>query len=296
MYAYTMKEAAKKINVPPSTIRQWEKDLKGLLEIPRSKQGARIYTDTEINLLIEIKEFQAKKLNKDGIRSWFQNKYKLDTLPVTAELETSIEIISETKPSVPIEETSLQSSVDFFAAMDTYKQNFLLEVKEEIRNVVRKEVLEEVKKEISKGALLTVKSLSDSIYKSSSTTKDDIQQLSNLVKKNADHTVDSMKYLSNSIASVSYETAEEIYNLSNQLTETTEDLSKYVDVTNNEIHSLTEALAKDLEFFIEEREQYRHDIRQREAAFQSMLTGFRDAAAGKERKWWKFWLNIRRDF
>lgn len=289
MQAYTMKEAAKKINVPQGTIRQWEKELEGLLEIPRSKQGARIYTDAEINILIEIKEFQAKKINKDRIRSWIQTKYKPETLPVPVEEETSLEIISETKPILPIEETSIETTDDFFLAMNTYKQNFLHEVKEEIRSVVRKEVLEEVKKEISKGALLTVKSLSDSIYKSSSNTQEDIQELSNLVKKTADHTTDSMKYLSNSIASVSHETTEEIYNLSIQISETTEDLGKYVDVTNNEIHNLTEALAKDREYFIEEREQYRHEIRQREAAFQSMLTGFRDAAAAKERKWWKFW-------
>jgi DNA-binding transcriptional MerR regulator len=289
MQAYTMKEAAKKINVPQGTIRQWEKELEGLLEIPRSKQGARIYTDAEINILIEIKEFQAKKINKDLLRSWFQTKYKPETLPVPVEEETSLEIISETKPILPIEETSIETTDDFFLAMNTYKQNFLHEVKEEIRSVVRKEVLEEVKKEISKGALLTVKSLSDSIYKSSSNTQEDIQELSNLVKKTADHTTDSMKYLSNSIASVSHETTEEIYNLSIQISETAEDLGKYVDVTNNEIHNLTEALAKDREYFIEEREQYRHEIRQREAAFQSMLTGFRDAAAAKERKWWKFW-------
>lgn len=284
-----MKEVSKKINVPLGTIRQWEKELEGLLEIPRSKQGARIYTETEINLLIEIKELQSNKSNKGSIRNWYESKCKSNIEPVPDEMETSLEIISETTQPVAVENTSIATADDFFEAMNTYKQNFLQEVKEEIRSVVRKEVLDEVKKEISKGTLLTVKSLSDSIYKSSSNTKDEIEELSNLVKTSAENTVDSMKFLSNSIASVSIDTTEEIYNLSKQLSETTGDLGKYVDITNHEIHSLTEALVKDREYFMEEREQYQEEIKQREAAFQNMLTGFRDAAAAKERKWWKFW-------
>ena len=35
--AYSIKEVSRKINVPAGTIRQWEKDLNGVLAIPRSK-------------------------------------------------------------------------------------------------------------------------------------------------------------------------------------------------------------------------------------------------------------------
>jgi DNA-binding transcriptional MerR regulator len=289
MQAYTLKEVAKKINVPPGTVRQWEKDLMGYIEIPRSKQGARIYTDTEINLLVEIKELQAKKINKDGIRAWLDLKFNPEVLPEPAEEENSLNVIIDPIVPVPVQETSMDRTEQFFELMDSYKQNFLREVREEIKSVVRKEMLDEVKKEISKGTLLTVKTVSDSIYKSSENTKADIQELTHLVEKNSEHATESMKYLSDSIASVSMETTEEIYNLSKQLSGVTRDLDKYVDVTNNEIYSLTEAIALDREYLIEEREQYRHEIRQREEAFQSMLNGFRDAAAAKERKWWKFW-------
>lgn len=289
MHAYTLKEVAKKINVPPGTIRQWEKDLMGYIEIPRSKQGARIYTDIEIDLLIEIKELQAKKVNKDGIRTWLDHKFNPEVPPVPTEEENTLNVILDPSVPIPVQETSIDRTEQFFEIMDTYKQNFLRELKEEMKNVVRKEMLEEVKKEISKGTLLTVKTVADSIYKSSENTKADIQELTHLVEKNTENTSESMKYLSDSIASVSMETTEEIYNLSKQISGVTRDLDKYVDVTNNEIYSLTEAIALDREYLIEEREQYRHDIRQREEVFQNMLNGFRDAAAAKERKWWKFW-------
>lgn len=291
MKAYTMKEVSKKINVPPRTIRQWEKELIGLLEISRSKQGARIYTDFEINLLIELKEMDAQKANKILVREWLQKKLepepKTDTVSDTG--IKSLAVVSETVTPVPLNESAIKNADHFFEAMDTYKETFLNEVKSEIRSVVRKEVLEEVKKEISKGTFYTVKSLSDSIYKSTANTKAEIHEIAETLEKTAENTAVSLQYLSNNIANVSMETAEEIFTLSKQLSETTDELSHYVDLTNNEIYSLTEAISKDREYFIEERELYRNDVRQREAAFQNMLSSFRDVAVVKEKKWWKFW-------
>jgi DNA-binding transcriptional MerR regulator len=287
MKTYTLKEAAKKINIKPGIVRQWEKDLEELLDIPRTKQGARIYTDLEIDKLVEIKKMYENNVSKDAMREWMQKKLHPENDLVEETTEVSLEVISE--PATPI---TIQDAIDahqFFEAMDTYKQTFLSEVKHEIRNVVRKEVLDEVKKEINKGTYTTVKSISDSIYKSSANTQAEIQDLSNTLEKVSELSADSLQYLSNNIANVTIETSQEIYTLSKQLSETSEELSHYVDVTNNEISSLTEAMAKEREFFLEERNEYRHEITQREIAFQQMMNSYRDVAATKEKKWWKFW-------
>ena len=53
--AYSINEVSKRINTPSGTIRQWEKDLEGLLVIPRTQQGARYYTDYENNIIHKIK-------------------------------------------------------------------------------------------------------------------------------------------------------------------------------------------------------------------------------------------------
>lgn len=287
MKTYTLKEVAKKINIKPGVLRQWEKDLDEILDIPRSKQGARIYTDLEIDKLVEIKKMYENKLSKEAIRDLLQKKLHPEIEVVDEKNEVSLEIISEPAPPITI-----QDAIDahlFFEAMDTYKQSFLSEVKDEIRTVVRKEVLEEVKKEINKGTYTTVKSISDSIYKSSANTQAEIQDLSKTLEQASELSADSLQYLSNNIANVSIETSQEIYTLSKQLSETSEELSHYVDVTNNEISSLTEAMSKEREFFLEERNQYRQEVTQREIAFQQMLNSYRDVAAAKEKKWWKFW-------
>jgi len=287
MKTYTLKDAAKKINIKPGLLRQWEKDFDEILEISRSKQGARIYTNLEIDTLAEIKKMYENKLSKEAIRDVLQKKLHPESEIVEETNENSLKIISEPDPPITI-----QDAIDahqFFEAMDTYKQSFLSEVKDEIRSVVRKEVLEEVKKEINKGTYTTVKSISDSIYKSSANTQAEIQDLSKTLEQASELSADSLQYLSNNIANVSLETTQEIYTLSKQLSETSEELSHYVDVTNNEISSLTEAMSKEREFFLEERNQYRQEITQREIAFQQMLNSYRDVAAAKEKKWWKFW-------
>ncbi|MGG3468924.1 MerR family transcriptional regulator [Neobacillus pocheonensis] len=290
MKTYTLKEAAKKINIPPSTLKQWEHEFNEILEIPRTKQGARIYSELEIDLLLDIKRMYQEKLSKEEIRkTMLQQEPEEENSKEMEPSAVSIEVLSEPFAPVVVDDNPLKNANLFFEAMDTYTQNFLNEVKEEIRSVVRKEVIEEVKKEIKNGTLTTVKSLSDSIYKSTANTKAEIQDLSVSIEKASENTLESLQYLSKSISNVTIETTEEIFTLSKQLTETSEELANYVDVTNNEISSLTEAIALDREFFIEERNQYRSEITQRELAFQQMLTSFRDVAAAKEKKWWKFW-------
>ncbi|MFZ7946599.1 MULTISPECIES: MerR family transcriptional regulator [Bacillaceae] len=290
MKTYTLKEVSKKINVTPSIVRQWEKDFVDYLDIPRSKQGARIYSDLEIDQLLEIKQMAEKKISKDAIRQWLQKVQNPEVKESTPASEVTLEIISEKDMiPVPVEESALKNTELFFEAMETYKKTFLNEIKDEIRSVVRKEVLEEVKKEITKGTYYTVKSISDSVYKSTANTKAEILELSNTIEKASETTADSLQYLAKNMTAASLETSEEIFSLSKQLSETSNELSHYVDLTNSEISSLSETISKDREFFVEERNQYRHEVTQRELAFQQMLTSFRDVAAAREKKWWKFW-------
>ncbi|MBY0146090.1 MerR family transcriptional regulator [Neobacillus niacini] len=289
MKTFTLKEVSKKINVKPATLRKWEEELKEILEIPRTKQGARIYSQVELDLLLEIKQMYENKQTTSMILQSFQTKEEPENSEITEPSAPSLPMISESFPEVTNEEIAIKNTDEFFDAMDSYKQTFLSEVKDEIRSVLRKEVVEEVKKEISKGTFYTVKSLSDSIYKSSANTKAEIEELSVHLEKTAEQTTERLHYLSKSIANASHETSEEIYTLSKQLSDSTEELAHYVDITNTEILSLSEVIEKDREERVKERDQFRQDVTQREAAFQDLLTSFRDVAAAKEKKWWKFW-------
>lgn len=289
MRTFTLKEVSKKINVKPATLKKWEKELEEYLDIPRTRQGARIYSEVELDLLLDIKQMYENKLSTDMILQNLQTKDEPVENEISEPPSSSLPTVSETMPVVTNEENAIKNADQFFDAMDTYKQTFLSEVKDEIRSVLRKEVVEEVKKEISKGTFYTVKSISDSIYKSSASTKAEIEGLSEHIEKSAEQTTERLHYLSKSIVNASHETSEEIYTLSKQLSESTEELAHYVDITNTEIMGLSEVIEKDREDRGKERDQFRNEITQREAAFQDLLTSFRDVAAAREKKWWKFW-------
>ena len=120
--AYSIKEVSRRINVPAGTIRQWEKDLNGVLIIPRSKQGARFYTEGEIAILKRIKERRDKNLSKEIIKDMLQKHLTQEKQPVSEppseDSGTSLAVVE--KPAEPKME-------DFLVAMDDYKNNLMKE-------------------------------------------------------------------------------------------------------------------------------------------------------------------------
>ncbi|MEJ6950573.1 MerR family transcriptional regulator [Natronospora cellulosivora (SeqCode)] len=52
---YTTSEAAKILNLAPSTLRYWESELSNILNIQRNENGYRQYSEENINLLKKIK-------------------------------------------------------------------------------------------------------------------------------------------------------------------------------------------------------------------------------------------------
>ncbi|MDF2903731.1 MAG: hypothetical protein K0S25_1369 [Bacillus sp. (in: firmicutes)] len=326
---YTIQEASKLINVPTGTIKRWEKDLSEFINIPRTKQGARFFSENEITLLKEIKLLRDNNTSLGKIAEIFKIQSGTDlTVPVEEkikieEVETSIITVSsppqvETKESPNLE--------DFFRIMDVYKENLLDEVKTEIRTGIRKEVLEEVKKEISKGSVQTVKSLSRSIYKLGENSKSEIQELSNIMMESSENTSETLESLSKNLLHASDHTSKTVESLTTRIAKVSENTSKTLETISNgfmqasehasktletistsfvqatddtkyEISHLVDSLNKDRELYIEtlqeERKHFTKEIRSREATFQNLVTTFRNTAVGKEhqenRKWWKFW-------
>ncbi|WP_102275256.1 MerR family transcriptional regulator [Cytobacillus massiliigabonensis] len=298
--SYAIKEAAKKLSVSPGKLRQWEKELEGLLVIPRTKQGARYYTDDELSLLETIKQLYDKSLSKDMIRGIIEKDFQLHKV---ANMEATL------LPAVPdkAEPAATKNNIDeFLAAMKLWKDEIIGDVRDEIRHGVRKEVIDEVKKEILKGSVHTVKSLSDSIYKSNERTITEIDHLSSDLHKISEHTSEKLGTLSKRIAKSSKGTTEQIRHLSHRVADSSEAaaeefktmihyISSSAEVTHTEISALIETLNTDREFYLEtihrEREEYWKDVNQREVMFQDMILSFRSAAAAEEKKeaWWKFW-------
>ncbi|WP_313800851.1 MerR family transcriptional regulator [Cytobacillus sp.] len=298
--SYAIKDAAKKLSISPSKLRQWEKDLDGLLIIPRTKQGTRYYTDDEISLLETIKQLYDKSLSKDMIRGIIEKDFQLQKV---ASIEPSLtSIVPEKIASEPN-----RNDIDqFLTAMKSWKDEIIDDVRNEIRHRVRKEIIDDIKKEILKGSVHTVKSLSDSIYKSNERTIAEIDNLSSDLHKISEDTAEKLGTLSKRIAKSSKGTTEQLRNLTHRVADSSEAaaeefktmihyISSSAEVTHTEISALIETLNTDREIYLEtihrEREEYWKDVNKREVMFQDMILSFRSAAASQEKKgqWWKFW-------
>jgi len=143
-----IKEVSEMIEVPVGTLRQWENDFKGIVEIPRDSKGSRYYTDFEIEILKHIKIMRDKKLSKDIIRDLLEKKNQIEGVDVASSLLVPhSSFIPQMKQSEAIE--TLQMIKEMLAGFEEFKISLIKELREEIRQEVKNEVIEKVRKEIA---------------------------------------------------------------------------------------------------------------------------------------------------
>ena len=305
--AYSIKEVSKMINTPTGTIRQWEKDLQGLLVIPRTQQGARYYTDEEIKILNKIKEMRSQNISKGMIRSLLEKHLQIEAKepgsePSSEPLETSNLPVQEVAIAPVEQQNYLQSSnvEALYTAMADFKQDLLTEFRHELQ-MSKHELLDGVKNEVSNSTLITVKEISKSIQRSNDKHKANVHEISNMIMKASEHTSETFGTLSEEIvkgSEAAYEKLSEhltetvkltdrrnhkaIEKVANTLKETKEDMEHLSDTLDSKQNKIIESLS--------ELKQSQVDIKKREEEFQSMIESYREVAASKRnRKWWKIW-------
>jgi len=80
MRTYTLREAAKKLGVAPRILKQWEKEFAECVTIPRTQQGARIYTEELLTQFRHIKEWLADGRHKQDIVRNFKQQQPQQTV------------------------------------------------------------------------------------------------------------------------------------------------------------------------------------------------------------------------
>ena len=291
--AYSINEVSKRINTPSGTIRQWEKDLEGLLVIPRTQQGARYYTDNEINILHKIKEMRSQNISKGMIRSLLEKHLQKEAVDDPVSEKPASEVASETLKTanlttLPTKDFAIPPAQQeynleaFYTAMDDFKQDLLLQFKHEFQ-MSKLELMDEFKNEVSNSTLITVKEISNMIMKASEHTSETFENLSENILKGSE---DAYERLS--------ERMEETVQLSDRKNhKAIEKVSTTLNETKTEMANLTQSLEFKQESIlksINEIKESQDEIKKREDQFQSMIESYREVAASKRnrnRKWWK---------
>lgn len=294
--AYSIKEVSKKVNIPTGTIRQWEKDLNGLLIIPRTKQGARFFTEHEINLLLKIKEMREQNVSKDMIRSLLQKHFSEVSEPHSESFETSL-------PPAQIEtsETTPTPVQDFQVVINEYKKELVNEIKQEIM-FSQQQIVEDLKNELASSSLHSIKEISKSIQRANDRRKAELQDISGAILNVSEQTSESFDNLADQVAKTSQDTYEKI---SKKVTETTKSsnkenhaslkrISRNLNESKKEIERLVSALEDNQNNLLDTMHELKlstQEIQHREEVFQGMLASYREAASAKAKKkvWWKIW-------
>ncbi|RBW71048.1 MerR family transcriptional regulator [Bacillus taeanensis] len=177
---YTMKEVSRKLKLPTGTLRKWEQDFQLILEVPRSRTGARYYTEQEVETLLQIKQMRSKHLSISTICSLLNNSSEENEkesaespVPLSVNDAPTIQQIIQNDDGKTLDD--LKKLMESF---DALKDEMIKEVREEIRQEVRQEVLQEVKKEIASSTQTQTMIINESV---SHTTKE-IQNLSKSVE------------------------------------------------------------------------------------------------------------------
>lgn len=325
--AYSIKEVSQMTNIPTGTIRQWEKDLDGLLVIPRTQQGARYYTDNEIKILNKVKEMRAQHVSKGMIRTLLEKYLNEDSTPSSKSFEMAVQPVQpvqEEKESQPSTDLQTNNMEAFYAAMETFKQDLLNEIKHEIA-INKSDLIDEMKNEFSSSSLVTVKEISKSLQRSNDKRKVEMHEITNTIMKASELTSETFITLSKDIlndseatyeklskdilkgseatyekiskdilngSEATYEKLSKRINQSNKLAERDhkkelEKVSQTVMETKDEIRSVCEALDSQQDFLIEslnDLKQSQEEIRKREEVFQSMISSYREVATAKSTK------------
>lgn len=296
--AYTIKEVSKKINIPTGTIRQWEKDLNGLLIIPRTKQGARFFTENEINLLKKIKEMRQQNVSKEMIRTLLEKHFASHSESPSETVETGLSV-----PALNKEEQSLPqlSAADVYSIMDTFKQEIVNEIKHEL-SYNQQQVTENLKAEIDSSSLHSIKEISKSIQRANDKRKGEMQELSSMINQVSEHSSESFETLSEHVSLSTQDTVEKIVKKLHDTSTTTsreqhttwKKVSKSVTESKRDMKQMVgtlEAKQDKLLMKVNELQQSTQEIREREEAFQGMLSSYREVATSKTKRnnWWKWW-------
>lgn len=311
MKAYTIREASKKLTTTPTMLKQWEKDLQGIIMIPRTKTGARIYTEKEITLLHEVKNLYKEKRKTKEVKeslTMLINRPKIEESKEEDKAEqnenTSIEVLKKNtndtlESNYPY--TAEQNFRLLLSSLENYKQDFLEEVKGEIRNGIKKEVLETITKEIKAGNEEAIHHITDTVNKTQETTTEHLEEFSELLHTNTEKTAIEYEEIRSKIKKLSQISKAERKTYSKQWTSnvsSTKEMKSMIEnlsKSNEELNKTVEQLNENDQYLMEtlrlEREQIDKEIKQRERNFQELVQTFRHTAASheKKRQWWKIW-------
>ena len=146
----TTQEASERIGIAKSTIVRWEKDY--AVDVPRDENGARLYTEAELDIFLEIKKMRAQDFTKAEIKTSLFDKItknnseqmsseEIRELEITAKFQEMKHLLHIYPELIELVASEIKSHTDQQAVTD---DNFLDLMKETIATSIQEGINKEL--------------------------------------------------------------------------------------------------------------------------------------------------------
>jgi DNA-binding transcriptional MerR regulator len=172
---YTIKDVSKQLKIPIGNLKNWEKVFDQYIQIHRTKNGSRIYSDNELNVLRKIKLMKDKNLSDEMVMFILEsNNEEEREIPEQIQSEYDLKYAD----IVALQTETVQVVQNISDSLEQFKGEFIKEVKSELTS--------EVKKEITKGNSITegiVQTYSHEVLDTYKMTSEQIFELKQEIEK-----------------------------------------------------------------------------------------------------------------
>ncbi|QOY35637.1 MerR family transcriptional regulator [Anaerobacillus isosaccharinicus] len=172
---YTIKDVSKQLKVSTGSLKNWEKVFDKFVQIHRTKNGSRIYNDSELVVLKKIKVMKEKNLSDEMVMFILDEKIE-DGCEVPEQIQSEYDL--KYADIVALQTETVQAVQNISDSLDQFKGNFIKEVKDDLTS--------EVKKEITKGNSITqgiVQTYSHEVLDTFKATSEHINELKEEIER-----------------------------------------------------------------------------------------------------------------
>ncbi|WP_158211604.1 MerR family transcriptional regulator [Alkalihalobacterium alkalinitrilicum] len=136
---YSTKEVSKLLKIPIGNLRKWERTFEGMLYVQRTRTGARLYTDYEIETLKKIKLLKDKNIKDDDVKYILETNILVEVNEEKEEIE-DVEGEHRYETILSLQQETVESVEKLTNSIFSFRDEMIQETKEEIKNEVKKEI------------------------------------------------------------------------------------------------------------------------------------------------------------
>lgn len=134
---HTLTEVSKELNVSTQTLRDWEKELQGIISIPRNSQGHRYYTTYELDALRRVNELRNKNVGFEMIKNLMK-----------AAMERGVSSLANEEVAVAVDPLERKGQSDAIAILQSL-EGFVKEFEETYKETITNQIVLELKEEMN---------------------------------------------------------------------------------------------------------------------------------------------------